>query len=401
MEHKYLRKMFRQIPFQPNSKLRILFVFLVITSFSYPVYSQNLVPNASFEEYVDFNSKKSTEWHKVQETDTPDYFNLNSNRPSNNIFDKYMGGTSAKSGDGFIGLFFYRLNPQRNIKNVREYIQTGLSESLQKDSLYRVEFSLCLDAESNAAIRNLGICFNTEPLIDYSEYKLFTLKPQIEFSLSSPDCRNNWITFSTFYQAKGNEKYLVLGNFKNDRNTSIQRLSQIKDQDNKEKWDLVNGEKAAYYYIDDIIIEKITLVKDQNRDVMDLDHETNEFDSIDIEQISLDSTIILKNIFFEFDKADLLPGSFNELQKLYNLLTRNSTMRIKIEGHTDNQGGYDFNLQLSRRRAEAVVLYLINHGITSDRIESAGFSFAVPIATNETAEGRQLNRRVAFKIISK
>jgi outer membrane protein OmpA-like peptidoglycan-associated protein len=115
----------------------------------------------------------------------------------------------------------------------------------------------------------------------------------------------------------------------------------------------------------------------------------------------LDSTIILKNIFFEFNKADLLPASFNELQKLHDLMVKNATLKIKIEGHTDNHGNYEFNLQLSKKRAESVVLYLINKGISSDRMESAGFSYAIPVASNDTPEGRQLNRRVAFKIISK
>jgi len=400
MENYPFFNMFLKMSFQPKNRITIVFAVLILSA-SNSIFSQNLVPNASFENYIDFNSKMSADWHKVQKTDSPDYFNLNSSSPFNNIFDKYMGGTPAKSGTGFIGLFFYRLNPQRNIRNVREYIQTGLLEPLDKDSLYRVEFSLCLDAESNTAIKNLGICFNGEPLIDYSENRLFALTPQIEFSLTSPDCRNKWITFSTFYKAKGDERNLVLGNFKNDRNTATQRLIPIKDKSHREKWDLVSGEKAAYYYIDDIVVEKITLERQINKGTLQKVVETDGIVTIDFDKIPLDSSIILKNIFFDFDRSDLLPASFNELQKLYNLLTENPTMRIKIEGHTDNFGGYDFNLQLSRKRAEAVVLYLIERGVSADRTESAGFSYAVPVATNETPEGRQLNRRVAFKIISK
>ena len=125
-----------------------------------PVQSQNLVPNSSFEDFVDFTGKTTSGWHKIQHTDTPEYFSFG-NKPHNNIFAEYIGGTQPKTGDSFAGFFCLRSNPQRNVKNVREFIGTTLLSTLEKDSLYRVEISLCLDAESNAAIKNLGLIFST------------------------------------------------------------------------------------------------------------------------------------------------------------------------------------------------------------------------------------------------
>jgi OOP family OmpA-OmpF porin len=82
-------------------------------------------------------------------------------------------------------------------------------------------------------------------------------------------------------------------------------------------------------------------------------------------------------------------------------MSTNPKIRIRLEGHTDNIGSYQYNLGLSLSRVESVAKYLIYKGIDSGRIELAGFSFRNPIATNETDEGRQLNRRVVFKILDK
>lgn len=362
---------------------------------------QNLIPNYSFEEIINFRGEKTSGWHKVQFSDTPDYFNINSNYSGHSAYEKYYGGIKPKTGEGFIGIFCYRYNPERQIRNLREFVQTELLEPLVTDSIYRIEISLCLEPESNVVIKNFGIYFNDEFLADYKEYKLLTIEPQVEFVLSSTDSRNNWITFSSFYKASGNEKFIMLGNFRSDKKTSLYKLASINDKTYKKKWDLVKGEKASYFYIDDIIVEKVTLEKKETIESFNNSSSPLVPDTISIADIPIDSAVILKNIFFEFNKADLLPASENELQKLYSLLVSHLSVRIRIEGHTDNLGGYDFNLDLSKRRAESVVLYLLNRGIAADRIESAGYSYVFPIASNETPEGRQINRRVTFKILNK
>lgn len=121
-----------------------------------------------------------------------------------------------------------------------------------------------------------------------------------------------------------------------------------------------------------------------------------------LKNIAVGSKIILKNIFFDFDKATLRPESTNELERLTNLLKVDApTLKIEISGHTDSKGADDYNKKLSNSRAKAVVDYLISKGISADRLTSVGYGEEQPIATNDTDEGRQLNRRTEFKIISK
>ena len=121
-----------------------------------------------------------------------------------------------------------------------------------------------------------------------------------------------------------------------------------------------------------------------------------------LKNIVVGSKIILKNIFFDFDKSTLRTESTNELERLTNLLKVDApTLKIEISGHTDSKGADAYNKVLSNNRAKAVVDYLISKGISPDRLTSAGYGEEQPIATNDTDEGRQLNRRTEFKIIGK
>ena len=106
--------------------------------------------------------------------------------------------------------------------------------------------------------------------------------------------------------------------------------------------------------------------------------------------------IILKNVFFESGSAELKPGSLTELNRLKTLLETNATLKIQINGHTDNVGPATENLNLSEIRAKAVADYLIEQGISAERLNYKGFGEHEPIDTNETEAGRKNNRRTEF-----
>ncbi len=115
---------------------------------------------------------------------------------------------------------------------------------------------------------------------------------------------------------------------------------------------------------------------------------------------SVGSKVVLRNIFFDYNKSTLRPESESELERLKKLLDDLPNLKIEISGHTDNHGTHDFNIQLSNDRSKAVVDYLISKGIASNRLKYRGAAYDEPIATNTTDEGRQLNRRVEFKVLS-
>lgn len=109
---------------------------------------------------------------------------------------------------------------------------------------------------------------------------------------------------------------------------------------------------------------------------------------------------ILDKVFFEFDKATILPESYSLLDQVARVLRLHPELvLVRVDGHTDNVGTREYNLKLSKARAEAVRSYLIEKGVEPERLESAGFGFDKPIASNETDEGRSKNRRVEFLIL--
>jgi outer membrane protein OmpA-like peptidoglycan-associated protein/tetratricopeptide (TPR) repeat protein len=108
---------------------------------------------------------------------------------------------------------------------------------------------------------------------------------------------------------------------------------------------------------------------------------------------------VLNNVFFELDSYTLMPNSFLELNNLVELLVNYPNLQLEISGHTDNIGTSTYNLELSQKRAESVVKYLVDKGIASNRLIAKGYGSTQPNFSNDTAEGRLKNRRTEFKVI--
>ena len=119
---------------------------------------------------------------------------------------------------------------------------------------------------------------------------------------------------------------------------------------------------------------------------------------IRLNRINIGAEMNLYNIYFETDSFRILPDSEPELRKLTSFLKNNPRVEVEIQGHTDNTGRPERNLNLSELRAKSVVEYLISNGIAADRLQFKGFGESHPVAANETEEGRMLNRRTTIKI---
>ena len=118
-----------------------------------------------------------------------------------------------------------------------------------------------------------------------------------------------------------------------------------------------------------------------------------------LDPIRAGANVVLNNLFFPTNKYTLEPKSKTELNKLVQFLNLNKTVRIQISGHTDDVGENQFNLDLSRKRAQSVIAYLTQNGINRNRLEAVGFGETKPVQPNTSAENRQLNRRIELKIL--
>ncbi len=363
----------------------IFFFFLIPIPFCGT--GQNLVKNASFEEYKNCpsklgNLKDDLRGWSIPTIGSTDYFNSCSTAMGTP--ENFNGSQPSDFGKGYAGLYLYAPD------DYREYLQAELSETLIKGRNYRVSFYVSLAEKSDFAIKEFGVLFSNEKLDipirkELSKMHLYKNKGniynymEIGYTNFYSDTKD-WILVHTQFRAKGSEKHLILGNFKSNKRTRMFRTKR-------------NANQGAYYYIDMVSValeeppsEKTELVAIA--------------DGKETKNIKLDKSYVLKNILFEFDRSVLLQSSKKELKKVVNHLEANAVLHIAINGHTDNVGTATYNKKLSQKRAAAVAGYLLQSGITKDRISWKGHGGEKPIAKNSSENGRSLNRRVEF-VISK
>ena len=122
--------------------------------------------------------------------------------------------------------------------------------------------------------------------------------------------------------------------------------------------------------------------------------------TVEMKKLAVGVSKVLRNIYFDFDKASFQQESYTELNKLESMMKQNGNIRVEIGGHTDNIGTKGFNKQLSQRRADAVRSFLTSKGIDPRRVTAMGYGEEKPLSSNDDEkEGREFNRRVEFKVL--
>lgn len=116
--------------------------------------------------------------------------------------------------------------------------------------------------------------------------------------------------------------------------------------------------------------------------------------------VTADHIEINEKVQFELDKANILEASHSLLNEVTAVLAQHTEIKkVEIQGHTDSDGSDSYNQDLSDRRAKAVMQYLSGHGIDAARLSAKGYGESKPIASNDTADGKEQNRRVEFLIV--
>jgi outer membrane protein OmpA-like peptidoglycan-associated protein len=122
---------------------------------------------------------------------------------------------------------------------------------------------------------------------------------------------------------------------------------------------------------------------------------------VDLDGCEVEAVIALEGVHFDFDKSTLRPEAIVILNEAAGLLKSQATVVVEIAGHTDSIGTEEYNQGLSERRAQAVKDYLESQGITATRLTARGYGETQPIASNDTEDGRALNRRVEMIVLSR
>ena len=248
-------------------KNKTIIILLLISSLAFlqGLQAQNLVPNPSFEMFKkcpnDYNIKYRKElvtgWYMAT-GGTPDYFN-SCTRLQVGVPQNFMGSCFAKDGWAYAGIIVLlepSVDSTSSATDYREYIETKLNEPLAKNQKYCVTFYFSVAPNSTYAVNRLGAYFSENKIGNRLSTRTLNYKPQI--SLDSATIlteKQNWYAVTDTFCAKGNERYLTIGNFYNDRKTLYKTLDVSgisKIQQTK-----IAASKISYYYIDLVSVVKL------------------------------------------------------------------------------------------------------------------------------------------------
>jgi len=132
----------------------------------------------------------------------------------------------------------------------------------------------------------------------------------------------------------------------------------------------------------------------------EVDELLSQLSDLKAKQTERGIVLTIGDVLFAFDKATLSPGAFRNVDKLADFLQKHPNRSVLIEGHTDNVGSDQYNLDLSEKRAEAVKNALVAKGVGEERVTTKGYGEKYPVASNNTSDGRQQNRRVELVILN-
>lgn len=347
------------------------------------LHAQNLVPNGGFEDYSTCPGSYSRNpaefrvdhWRSLT-WGSPDYFNACSEGEAAVPYN-WAGVSDAYEGNGYAGLYTYMV-----IKDYREYLHTRLTEPLIKDSVYHIEFRYKLSSYSKYCTDRIGLLIS-DTLPTLRNDRPLRIAPSVTFvkdSALTPET-GSWELAAAEYKAKGNERFLTIGNFSDNAETGLYYIRFRPTQEEMLA-------ESAYYYIDGVKVVPAFMQS------APLNVATPPAFTDDPE---LDKTYVLENIRFDFNSYSLLPQSYFDLERVVSYLEKHEDVSVELAGHTDSVGDDAYNMKLSADRAGSAADYLISQGIHRNRITTKGYGEERPLAEGNDERAHELNRRVEIR----
>jgi outer membrane protein OmpA-like peptidoglycan-associated protein len=396
----FLFAAFKRNLFKPAMLFKINCLFFIYLLLTLHTYAQNLVANSGFEEV-----NICTEY---EQDCSPEAWNSTSARPLD-----YKG---QQQKIAFKGKHFLPVTiDEKYNHHLRTFWQTKLRCTLVKNQLYRIRFYIACPVIPE----NISFYFSPKFIFTRENQEL-PLPPSVRFTASnfSPVKKSAWLEVNAEYRATGNEVYLVIGNFRLADSVVRQQFEEY-------------AYFKSIYCIDELSVEaadsKLTCAEWKRQDAVqyannykhtppaDCDSSWSYWEKkpdpltvpppqpIPTQPIRPEprfETFTIPDILFKFDSSNINPAFTGILDSIAAKIAAKGFRRILVNGYTDGEGTYKYNLNLSLRRASSITTYLEKiWQFDRRKMTFRGYGKANPIAPNNTEEGRQKNRRVELMVL--
>jgi outer membrane protein OmpA-like peptidoglycan-associated protein len=374
------------------------------------VYSQNdlnYVENPSFETVAGKQKKlgnidKATGWGSATGT-AADLFVGGEKIPDLSAPSNLYGKQDAKDGSNYAGIVAYSYNN----KLPRTYIYSELNKELKKGSRYCVKYYVVLAEASKYYCNNIGALFTKEPVDASASQVLNTGKTGgvvLHSNNKMEDFNSNfdWKQVCGTYVAKGNEKYIVIGNFSDEADTEWEK-NNIKNSD-------YTPVIAAYYYIDNISVE--ALENGEECECMVAEKEVYsktlyKYSATIDEKMTINQQIEVQRAFYTFGQSEITSEQSPALDFIIEKMKANTSLKLEIQGHSDTMedsiGVYKPEYaNMATNRINAAINYLTTNGIDESRIISMPMDSTEPseeIFVDDSEDMKMAkSRRLTFKV---
>jgi outer membrane protein OmpA-like peptidoglycan-associated protein len=361
----------------------------------------NLVSNPSFEE-IDFKRLKNPgmfaelqeEWYPANMTPldvfAPGVKNLKISVPSN-----MYGMQEASQGETYIGFRAYSKDP----KLTRSYVETQLTEKLQANQMYCVQFDISLSDLSRFAVNGIGMSFSDRKVIQNNTAAMPRERAVAHSTDKVMDVMDVWETVCGTYIAKGNESYLIIGGFKGDSEVTATKPKKPAS---------VPGVQTnqAYYYLDNVRVFAVEAKSQCGCGKADEPRTDLVYGSSVVlsENMTPEEVVGVSAVYFAYLKRTGTSAGDETIAKVAEILKANPSWKLRLVGHCDddefNEGKVNARYrELGQKRAEQIQSQFVAAGIDASRLIIVSKENADPASTRDTDISRAQNRRVIFQIV--
>ncbi|MFN8208334.1 MAG: OmpA family protein [Bacteroidales bacterium] len=342
--------------------------------------AQNLVRNPDFDQFFTYTDSNRNLvyhpafWNYTNTKNHPIYFCTGRYKNKTLAWNPHPDSISIQQGENcnYISIL---------ILPSTQKAYTTLASPLLRGIKYRLTMDVRANDQSNYA-SDLLVGF-----LKHNAGRQDSCVQLVQLVLPDSSCNDqifdHWTNLAAEFTASGEEEIVEVAG---GATADYQRI--ISSNPDKYLLKKFQGPPLLKYYIDNLVL-------------LPLDSNSTNHVLVRLDSLYSGKSLILENIYFDFDKSELLPASFPALDSLASYLTAHPAMNIRVTGHTDSIGSEEYNVILSLKRAESVTSYLINKGISHDRVIAEGVGAAFPLNPNRTVVGRKRNRRIEIANLQK